>query len=184
MYEMEAKQITRNGSQHQAVFQYKDRLSKYMDSHYNSVHENHQTHQTFLMPRPKCLMRDFTNLKRIYKAHQTNVWWIMKVFRLHCYNDKTAVRPSYLYKEVLHQNMSTIHIHFLIRVLSVSHFMGLAKTTNGKPYTWRYIPAQSLTHCGLMTSYGDRSESTLAQVMACCLAASSHYRNQCRFIIS
>ena len=49
-----------------------------------SVHEHHRTHRTFPMARPKCLMRDFTNLNRIYKAHQTNVWWIMKVFRLHC----------------------------------------------------------------------------------------------------
>ena len=37
------------------------------------------------MARPKCLMGNFTNLYRIYKAHQTNVWWTMKVFRLHCY---------------------------------------------------------------------------------------------------
>ena len=35
------------------------------------------------MARPKCLMRDFANLSRIYKAHQTNVWWTMKVFWLH-----------------------------------------------------------------------------------------------------
>ena len=26
---------------------------------------------------------DFTNLNRIYKVHRTNVWWIMKVFRVH-----------------------------------------------------------------------------------------------------
>ena len=44
------------------------------------VHENHRTHPTFPMARPKCLMRDFTNLTRIYKAHRTNVWWTMKVF--------------------------------------------------------------------------------------------------------
>ena len=52
-----------------------------------SVHENHRTCRTFPMARPKCLMRDFTNLNEIYnmyKAHQTNVWWTMKVFRLHC----------------------------------------------------------------------------------------------------
>ena len=36
------------------------------------------------MARPKCLMRDFTKLNRIYEAHRTNVWWIMKVFRLQC----------------------------------------------------------------------------------------------------
>ena len=45
---------------------------------------DHRTCWTFLMARPKCLMRDFTNLNRIYKAHRTNVWWTMKVFRLHC----------------------------------------------------------------------------------------------------
>ena len=39
--------------------------------------------RTFPMARPKCLMGNFPNLYRIYKAHQTNVWWTMKVFRLH-----------------------------------------------------------------------------------------------------
>ena len=37
------------------------------------------------MAKPKCLMRDFTNSYRIYKAHRTNVWWIMKVFWLYWY---------------------------------------------------------------------------------------------------
>ena len=50
----------------------------------HSVYENHRTCRTFPMTSPKCLMRDFTNLNRIYKAPQTNVWWTMKVFRLHC----------------------------------------------------------------------------------------------------
>ena len=35
------------------------------------------------MVRPKYLMRDFINLNRTYKAHRTNVWWIMKVFQVH-----------------------------------------------------------------------------------------------------
>ena len=48
-----------------------------------SVHENHRTCRTFPMARPKCLMRDFTNLNRIYKAHWTNVWWTIKVFHEH-----------------------------------------------------------------------------------------------------
>ena len=52
--------------------------------HITRVHENHRTHQTFPMTRPRCLLRDFTNLNRIYKAHRTNVWWIMKVFQVHC----------------------------------------------------------------------------------------------------
>ena len=52
------------------------------------------------MARPKCLMRDLTNLNRIYKAHRSNVWWIMKVFRVHWdshYKDGMEVRPSYSY---------------------------------------------------------------------------------------
>ena len=48
-----------------------------------SVGEKRRTHRTFPMARPKCLMGDFTNFYGIYKAHQTNVWWTMKVFRLH-----------------------------------------------------------------------------------------------------
>ena len=57
----------------------------------NSVHENHRTCRTFAMTKPKCLMGDFTNLNRIYKAPQTNVWWTMKVFRLHC--TKSLLEP-------------------------------------------------------------------------------------------
>ena len=41
-----------------------------------------------------------------------------------------------------------------------------------------------LTHCGLVTAYGARSGSTLAQVMAWCLMAPSHYLNQCWLLIS
>ena len=42
-----------------------------------------------------------------------------------------------------------------------------------------------LTHCGLGTPYGwHSSESTMAQVMACCLTAPSHYLNQCWLIFS
>ena len=59
-----------------------------------SVHENHRTHQTFPMAGPKCLMRDFTNLIRIYKAHRTNVWWIMKVFRELWWLDNQCLKLS------------------------------------------------------------------------------------------
>ena len=51
-----------------------------------SVLENHRTCQTFPMARPQFLTRDFTNFNRTYKAHQTNIWWIMKVFPLHCHS--------------------------------------------------------------------------------------------------
>ena len=59
----------------------------------DSVHKNHRTCRTFPMARPKCLMRDFTNLNRIYKAHRTNVWWTIKFFRIHCV-DKLIPHPS------------------------------------------------------------------------------------------
>ena len=36
------------------------------------VKKKRWTRQTFLMARAKCLMGDFTNLHRMYKAHQTN----------------------------------------------------------------------------------------------------------------
>ena len=57
---------------------------KQTEQHICTVHKNHRTFRTFLMARPKCLMRDFTNLDRIYKAHRTNVWWTTEVFRQHC----------------------------------------------------------------------------------------------------
>ena len=53
------------------------------------------------------------------------------------------------------------------------------KTTGNHHFDKIFDP---LTHCGLVTPYGHRqheSESTLAQVMACCLMASSHYQSQC-----
>ena len=52
-------------------------------------------------------------------------------------------------------------------------------------YLEHQLPCEHLTHWGLVTPYGDkRSWSTLAQVMACCLTAPSHYLNQCWLIIS
>ena len=41
-----------------------------------------------------------------------------------------------------------------------------------------------LTHQGLVMPYGDRCNCTLAQVMAYCLTAPSHYMKQCRFLIN
>ena len=46
------------------------------------------------------------------------------------------------------------------------------------------LSLNGLNHCGLVTPYSDRSGSTLAQVMGCCLTASNHYLNQCWLIIS
>ena len=52
--------------------------------HIGSGVEKRRTCRTYPMARPKCLMVNFTNSYRICKGHQTNVWWAMKVFRLHC----------------------------------------------------------------------------------------------------
>ena len=50
------------------------------------------------------------------------------------------------------------------------------------PVIWdaKMLMWHHLTHCSLVMPYGkNRSESTLDQVMACCLKASSHHWNQC-----
>ena len=50
---------------------------------------------------------------------------------------------------------------------------------------WIRTGLTELTHCGLVVRYGDyRSESTLAQVMACWLAAPSHNSTNVDFVVS
>ena len=47
-------------------------------------------------------------------------------------------------------------------------------------FSWMRMLEFLLTHCGLVMSLGNIDlGSTLAQVMACCLTAPSHYLNQC-----
>ena len=50
---------------------------------------------------------------------------------------------------------------------------------------WQKTDRVTTTHYGTVTQYGDidLSASTLAQVMACCLTAPSHYLSQCWLII-
>ena len=57
---------------------------EWMDETCSVLAKTVPTHQTFPKARPKCLMGNFTNSYRIYKAHQTDIWWTMKVFCLHC----------------------------------------------------------------------------------------------------
>ena len=47
--------------------------------------------------------------------------------------------------------------------------------------SWINKTVTHLTHCGLVMPNGniDKSVSTLAQIMACCLKALNHYLNQC-----
>ena len=53
-----------------------------------------------------------------------------------------------------------------------------------QPDTKVAVSRPNLTHWGLVTPFGNiGSGSTLAQVVACCLTAPSHYLNQCWLII-
>ena len=79
----------------------------------SSEGEKRRTRRTFPMARPKCQMGDFTNLYEIYKAHQTNVWWIMKVFGLHCMSRGHKVNsPSKISIKI--QNFSFTKMHLKI----------------------------------------------------------------------
>ena len=55
---------------------------------------------------------------------------------------------------------------------------------NGFRQSAETMLTEKLTHCGLVTPYGDRDLGQHCQVMACCLTAPSHYLNQCWLIIS
>ena len=75
------------------------------------------------------------------------------------------------------------HLYVLLRLkLMISHHWYVAKCqaiscTNNNHNPW-------VTHCGLgMPYWWHRFVSTMAQVMACCLTASSHYLNECWLII-
>ena len=97
----------------------------------------------------------------------------------------------------------TIHIHFEIRVLPVSHWMRLARWGMWEPvlntncfsticllsskYTSDFMADDALGWLSLWPSdaiWWQGSGSTLVQVMACCLTAPSHYLNQCWLFIS
>ena len=45
-------------------------------------------------------------------------------------------------------------------------------------------PLKKIDLCGQVTPCGDRTWSTLVQVLVCCLTVPSHYLNQCWFVIS
>ena len=71
----------------------------------------------------------------------------------------------------------------------------IAKDSVQMAALWTFVPATHvqlipsgaacrLTHYGLVTAYGDRFGSKLAQLMARCLTAPNHYLNQCWLIIS
>ena len=81
-----------------------DSLGLSVSGDWTSVHENHRTCQTFPMARRKCLIRDFTKLNRTYTAHQTNIWWTMKVFRLHCWTSAGVMMTEFESRLYIGQN--------------------------------------------------------------------------------
>ena len=53
-------------------------------------------------PSLKCPTSHFTNLNRIYKAHQTNFWWAMKVFHLCWLKSSTSAYTLVIICMILH----------------------------------------------------------------------------------
>ena len=93
------------------------------------------------MAKPKCL-RDFTNLNRIYKAHWTNVWWIMKVFQVHS-NYWFWMSGSHLLSEVLlrYNWYSTLahlyHISYIYIFKSFRRYITLAQFRTTLSCQWQ-----------------------------------------------
>ena len=95
------------------------------------------------MARPKCLMGNFTNFYGIYKVHQTNVWWTMKVFRLHwqhcngewtsCWasGQATTAGPTGLWKFLVIKFVDSIYWNQLL-VQLVYQVFGLVRSGLGK----------------------------------------------------
>ena len=95
-----------------------------------------------------------------------------------------------------HSDMASARDHFVyapgqwemtLQCKVGSHWLGTC--TEWLLYHWwltyTYLQNGTLTHCGLGTSYDDiPSGPALAQVMACCLMASSRCLNKCWLIIN
>ena len=90
----------------------------------------------------------------------------------------------------------------LILKIQYGPFTWLQNSEHMRPWTkwpqfsnvisWMKIMIIWLTHCGLVMPYGkielgqhckNRTGSTLAQIMACCLMATSHYLNKYRLLV-
>ena len=56
----------------------------------------------------------------------------------------------------------------------------MVETVDMFMFQQKNLAHKELTHCGLANAIRRQgTESTLAQVMSCCLTAPSHYLNQC-----
>ena len=94
------------------------------------------------------------------------------------YKDNVVLWPSYLFNGNGYTGKDGLFIErgpgFLLPSFLCSNSNCYLATT------WE---SAQLTHCSLVI-WWHKSWSTLAQVMACCLMAPSHYLNQCWLIIS
>ena len=83
-----------------------------------------------------------------------------------------------------HQAITRTNFGFSLMRLCGIHLRAILQHVPWLSFCIMSLKFLLLTHCGLVMPYGDRSGSKLAQVMACCLTAPSHYLNQCWLIIS
>ena len=116
--------------------------------------------------------------KRLVKQTHRWLYWLFPSLLTHCCLGNTIIHPWFT---------SMIQAWFGDMV---SRWRGTTQVPSHWLSQWwlisMWIPRNIiLTHCGLVTPYGDMDfGSTLAQVMTCCLMAPSHYLNQCWLIIS
>ena len=98
------------------------------------------------------------------------------------YEGKLVIWPFFLY---IMGNHMLLGGHISIEIAYWSFAILMSAKVNSKWLMFLHCQPSAyeglLTHCGL---WRQRSGSTLAQVMVCCLMAPSHYLNQCWLIIS
>ena len=147
----------------------------------SSVHENHQTCQTFPIARPKCLMKDFTNLDtgRIYKAHRTNVWVMNHGSFLVTLKlvPGEVIENANIYIFIFSEIYSALEVLISILTKLASDYISISKPPSR-------ASINSLWPGDSIHVYGNKDLGNIGQVMACCLMAPSHYLDQCWLLIS
>ena len=117
----------------------------------------------------------------IYLEHHLlwcyHLWFILVSYLFRCANNtgKLGILPHLHVFQLLYKNpcsLSTCHETQSVPGLTSGKHLHLTKHS-------------SINSLGPSDAkWRQRTESTLAQVMGCCLTAPSHYLNQCRLIIS
>ena len=84
-----------------------------------SVNENHRTHRTFSMVRPKCLMRDFMNFITPI-GRMTDESWKFFGYTGPCYNSTWQYNDFYSRKCI-----SKCHLHNVIHLAQASNVLSM-----------------------------------------------------------